>query len=87
MSYLNKTQARKQINKEMYEFAESLGYDVSDSDGGRVTFSKGLGWEDDIEYSRSSFDICYSGNAKAEIKYDCTLMENKVLMLIKKYLH
>lgn len=78
---MTKTEIKKAINKAVYQFAESLGYDVNDfGDGSTVTFSSPTGnFDDAIDYQRSehcaivmnwaskkSHDDCEAINAYAE---------------------
>lgn len=78
---MTKTEIKKAINKAVYQFAESLGYEVNDfGDGSTVTFTTPSGNIDDaIEYQRSehyaivmkracqkSHDDCEAINAYAE---------------------
>jgi adenosyl cobinamide kinase/adenosyl cobinamide phosphate guanylyltransferase len=70
---MTKKEIRSQINKAVYEFAEKMGYKVSDdADGSYVTFRK----QDDnnadntIDYHRSRHDAICLNWADAETKAD-----------------
>ena len=70
---MTKKEIRSQINKAVYEFAEKMGYRISDDgDGGSVTL-----WKEDedtadntIDYHRSHHSACCFNWASAETKAD-----------------
>ncbi len=75
---MTKTEIKKAINKSVYQYVESLGYQISDdNDGSYVTFSKPEceHYNDMIDYSRSNHDICVLNYASDEIKADAELIE------------
>ena len=70
---MTKKEIKNAINKAVYQYAESLGYQVSDdNDGSYVTFSKPEcdHYDDAIDYSRSNHEICVLNWASDEIKAD-----------------
>lgn len=50
---MNKTERNKTINKQVYKFAESLGYEVDSSDNDIMFVSNTGKMDDDIQYRRS----------------------------------
>jgi hypothetical protein len=71
---MNKTERNKTINKLVYKFAESLGYEVN-MDETDVTFISDSGdGDNDISYRRSSHTICAFNWA-----CDKTLRDEKLL--------
>ena len=67
---MNKTERNKTINKLVYKFAESLGYEVDMSETD-VTFIYDSGnSDDDISYRRSSHSICAFNWASDKVKCD-----------------
>ena len=77
---MNKTELRKNINKSVYQFVESLGYTMSDdNDGSYVTFTKiGSNWRDSIDYMRSSQYVISDKNCSDEIKVDLKIIEDQI---------
>jgi hypothetical protein len=70
---MTKKEIKNAINKAVYQYAESLGYQVSDdNDGSYVTFSKPEcdHYDDMIDYSRSNHETCVLNWASDEIKAD-----------------
>ena len=87
---MTKKEIKSAINKAVYMYAESLGYQMSDdNDGSTVTFSKEDSKTDDmIEYSRSYHDTCVLNWASDEAKTDALLIdefanEQKCMYLLK----
>ena len=85
---MTKKEIRNAINKAVYQYAESLGYTMSDdNDGSYVTFTKG----DDrlpnefIDYGRSYHDTCVLNYASDETKVDAQLISDFANEQIKKY--
>ena len=78
---MNKTETRKYINKAVYVYAESLGYQMSDdNDGSYVTFTK-PGFEksdDSIDYHRSHQETAVLNWASDEIKSDAQKIDRYV---------
>ena len=75
---MTKKEIKSAINKAVYQYAESLGYDMSDdNDGSSVTFYKdGYSKADDtIEYHRSYQETCVLNWASDEIKADAELID------------
>jgi len=74
---MTKKEIKNAINKAVYQFAESLGYQVSDdNDGSYVTFSKpGQGVDDMIDYSRSYHETAVLNWASDEAKADAALID------------
>lgn len=77
----NKTEIRKYINKAVYQYAESLGYTITDdNDGSYVTFTKG-GYstpDESIDYHRSRHTTCVLGHASDEIKADAQQIDQYI---------
>jgi hypothetical protein len=74
---MTKKEIKSAINKAVYQYAESLGYNMSDdNDGSSVTFYKdGYSKADDtIEYHRSYQETCVLNWASDEIKADAELI-------------
>lgn len=70
---MTKKEIKSAINKAVYQYAESLGYYISDdADGSYVTFYKdGTSKADDtIDYHRSYQETCVLNWASDEIKAD-----------------
>jgi len=68
---MTKKEIRNAINKAVYQYAESLGYNMSDdNDGSYVTFSKSDRKDayDCIDYSRSYHDTCVVNWASDQVK-------------------
>jgi hypothetical protein len=74
---MNKKEIRSAINKAVYIYAESLGYDMyDDNDGSYVTFMKTRGkYDDAIDYSRSHHTTSVLNWAHHEIKADAEKIE------------
>ena len=75
---MTKKEIKSAINKAVYIYAESLGYDMSDdNDGSTVTFSKPDRTDayDSIEYSRSYQEMCVVNWASDELKADAELID------------
>ena len=75
---MTKREIKSAINKAVYIYAESLGYNMSDdNDGSSVTFSKdGYSKADDtIDYHRSHQTTCVMNWAADEIKADAELID------------
>lgn len=84
---MNKKEIRNAINKAAYQYAESLGYQVSDdNDGSYVTFWKpGLSGEDTIDWSRSSHDTCVLNWANDQTKADAQAIDAHMKPIIEQY--
>ena len=54
---MNKTQRNKTINKLVYRFAESLGYEVDMTDIDPMFISPSGNSDDNIQYRRSTHDL------------------------------
>ena len=75
---MTKKEIKSAINKAVYQYAESLGYMVSDdNDGSYVTFSKPdmADAYDCIDYSRSGHETCVVNWTTDEIKADAALID------------
>ena len=75
---MTKKEIKNAINKAVYQYAESLGYQVSDdNDGSYVTFSKSDMEDayDCIDYSRSNHDTCIVNWASDQIREDAELID------------
>jgi len=76
---MTKKQQHKEINKAVYEFAASIGYDALDEgEGGRITFAKAgvKNWRDTIEYHLSRHEACTVNGASSEVETDCELINS-----------
>lgn len=85
---MTKKEIKSAINKAVYMYAESLGYNMSDdNDGSYVTFYKdGVYKADDtIEYHRSYQETCVMNWASDEIKADAELIDAFAKNQIKQY--
>jgi hypothetical protein len=77
--HMTKKEIKNTINKAVYEYAETLGYTMSDdNDGSYVTFTK-PGYKssdtDSIDYSRSHHETCVLNWASDEIKTDAEAID------------
>ena len=85
---MTKKEIKSAINKAVYQFAESLGYQVSDdADGSYVTFTKG-GYsspDESIDYSRSGYDTCVLNWASDETKADAQLIDEFAQEQMRQY--
>lgn len=85
---MTKKEIKSAINKAVYMYAESLGYQVSDDgDGSYVTFTKpGYSKSDDaIDYMRSYHETCVMNWAADEIKADAELINEFAKQQILNY--
>jgi len=84
---MTKKEIKNAINKAVYQFAESLGYQVSDdNDGSYVTFSKpGQGVDDMIDYSRSYHETAVLNWASDDCKADAELIDHYAWNQKRKY--
>ena len=85
---MNKKEIKNAINKAAYQFAESLGYQVSDdNDGSYVTFHRGD--EDDadnmIDWCRSGHNTIYLNWASDQTKADAQAIEAHMKPIIEHY--
>lgn len=83
---MNKTELRKNINRSVYQFVESLGYTMSDDeDGSYVTFYKiGSDWKDCMDYMRSDQYVITNKDCNDEVKKDEKIVEEQI-KVIKDY--
>lgn len=85
---MTKKEIRNAINKAVYQYAESLGYQMSDdNDGSYVTFSKPDSdhYDDTIDYHRS-YQSTYTLNwASDQIKADAELINDYAQQQKAKY--
>jgi hypothetical protein len=74
---MTKKEIKSVINKAVYQFAESLGYQISDdNDGSYVTFYKpNLPGKDTIDYHRSYQTTAVLNWASDKVKADAELIE------------
>jgi len=75
---MTKKEIKSAINKAVYQYAESLEYDMSDDGmGSSVTFYKPDRTDayDSIEYHRSEHETCVVNWASDEIKADAELID------------
>ena len=85
---MTKKEIKSAINKAVYQYAESLGYMVSDdNDGSYVTFSKSDMEDayDCIDYSRSNHDTCIVNWASDQIREDAELIDAFAEEQMKQY--
>ena len=85
---MTKKEIRSAINKAVYQFAETLGYSMSDdNDGSYVTFTKNdfKSGDDSIDYSRSYHETCVLNWASDEVKADAETIEAFAKKQVKKY--
>ena len=85
---MTKKEIKSAINKAVYQFAESLGYQVlDDADGSYVTFSKPdvENADDTIDYHRSHQETYVLNWASDEIKADAKLIDAYAQHQIRKY--
>lgn len=85
---MTKKEIRSAINKSVYQFAEALGYLMSDdNDGSYVTFTKSdsKSLDDSIDYSRSYHETCVSNWASDEAKADAEKIDAFAKEQVKKY--
>ena len=84
---MTKRQIQSAINKAVYLYAESLGYQMSDdNDGSYVTFHKSEGSHDDtIDYHRSYQNCATLNWASDQVKADEILIEAFVKQEKAKY--
>ena len=84
---MTKKEIKNAINKAVYQFAESLGYQVSDdADGSYVTFSKPNSDVDDmIDYMRSYHETAVLNWASDECKADAELIDAYARNQKRKY--
>jgi hypothetical protein len=85
---MTKKEIKSAINKAVYMYAESLGYNMSDdNDGSSVTFYKdGYSKSDDtIEYHRSYQETCVVNWASDEIKADADNIDAHMKPIIAHY--
>ena len=85
---MTKKQIRNAINKAVYQYAESLGYTISDdNDGSYVTFFKADSstWDDAIDYSRSQHETYIANWANEKAKADADLIDSYAKEQMSKY--
>lgn len=85
---MTKKEIKSAINKAVYQFAESLGYSISDdNDGSFVTFSKpdAENADDTIDYHRSHQETYVLNWASDETKSDAKLIDAYAQHQIRKY--
>lgn len=85
---MNKKEIRNAINKAAYQFAESLGYQVSDDgDGSSVTFMKpdAERGDDTIDWSRSYHETCVLNWASDQIHSDAQAIDAHMKPIIEHY--
>ena len=85
---MTKKEIKNTINKAVYKFVESLGYQISDdNDGSYVTFSKDnfKTYDDTIDYHRSYQEAMVMSSACAESKADADKINEFVSVMKSKY--
>ena len=84
---MTKKEIKNAINKAVYQYAESLGYTMSDdNDGSCVTFYKPeVSGKDAIDYSRSYHETYVLNWASDKAKADALLIEEFAKEQMKQY--
>lgn len=88
---MTKKEIKSSINKAVYIYAGSLGYQMSDdNDGSCVTFYKPDDFyhpssDNTIDYSRSQHETYVANWASDETKADAELIDNYAKHMVKKY--
>lgn len=84
---MTKKEIKNAINKAVYIYAESLGYQISDdNDGSFVTFYKPeVSGKDAIDYSRSYHETYVLNWASDSAKADAKLIDDFAAEQVKKY--
>lgn len=84
---MTKKEIRSAINKAVYQYAETLGYQMEDvNDGSCVTFYKpGESIKESIDYSRSYHETYALDWSSNETKADANLIEQFAKQQVKKY--
>lgn len=85
---MTKKQIKSVINKAAYQYAESLGYQVSDDNNGSyVTFMKPgtVNGDDSIDWSRSYHQTIVLNWASDQIKSDAQAIDNYMKPIIAQY--
>ena len=85
---MNKKEIKNAINKAAYEYAESLGYQVSDDEGdGTVLFTPDeyTTIDDTITWHRSHHDTCVLNWSSDKIKADAELIYTHMKPVIEFY--
>ena len=85
---MNKKEIRNAINKAAYEYAESLGYQISDdNDGSSVTFWKPGRTDayDSIDWHRSYQETCVVNWTNDDIKADSDSIDAHMKPIIAHY--
>ena len=87
---MTKREIRNAINKQVYQFAESLGYQISDDgDGSTVTFmrSEAQTIDDSIDWSRSYHETCVLNWASDQTKADAHQIDEFAKRVIEQVGH
>ena len=84
---MTKKEIRSAINKAVYQYAESLGYQMEDvNDGSCVTFYKPeVSGRNSIDYSRSYHETYVLNWADDEAKRDSILIDEYAKKLMSTY--
>jgi len=80
---MNKTERNKVINKQIYHFAEILGYDVDMSEIDVMFIPDDGNMDNIIEYRRSSQSVYNSNHSSDNTKLNISLMEEYIINLNK----
>jgi hypothetical protein len=81
---MTKKELKNSINKSVYQFVETLGYQISDdNDGSYVTFSKPgcKTYKDTIDYMRSEHYVITLNDCSDYIKEDEKLIEDEIKVI------
>jgi len=84
---MTKKEIKSAINKAVYQYAESLGYQMEDvNDGSCVTFYKPeVSGRDSIDYHRSYHETYVLNYASDEAKADANAIESYAKEQVNKY--
>ena len=85
---MNKKEIRNAINKAAYQYAESLGYQMSDdNDGSSVTFYHPgeINADNSIDWSRSYHQTCVLSWVSEQTKADADAIDAHMKPIIEHY--
>ena len=80
---MNKTERNKTINKLVYKLAESLGYEVDNSDNDIMFVSPSRKMDDDIQYRRSSHMVAAVNWASKKTLKDEKTLDEYITKIVK----
>jgi len=88
LNNMTQKEIKNAINKQVYEFAATLGYEMSDDgDGSTVTFVKpGCSTADEtIDYGRSSHQTCTYNWAPEWVKEDARRIDEFAEQVVRSF--